>query len=277
MFSIRITCCALCFLFLLLPPTRAQQLPSVLAGSYPDSPEGLRKLMGDLVAAAKTNSKRESQLVASLRLPDAASWFADVFGPDNGATLAASYQRSATDLNQYAKGLFGYCAKVGINEIAIERLGTPGHPIFSDKILASMVHSAPLYRVSFRTENMEIATSENYVYVQGGFRRVDDDVFMSLPGMPTRRIRLGEHVLLPKVPTIKPTTPTDAAGKPMHGRVRLLVRMDVKGDVKEVKLEKGDPLLGQAAADAVRQWHFEPFTINGNPTEVETWVSVKFP
>jgi len=193
MFSIRITCYALCFLFFLLPPTRAQQLPSVPAVSYPDSPEGLRKLMGDLVAAAKTNSKRESQLVTSLRLPDAASWFADVFGPDNGATLAASYQRSAADLNQYAEGLFGYCAKAGINEIAIERLGTPGHPIFSDKILASMVHSAPLYRVSFRTENMEIATSENYVYVQGGFHRVDDDVFMSLPGMPTRRIRLGEH------------------------------------------------------------------------------------
>src|SRR5262245_23938319 len=135
MILVRITCYAFCFLFLLLPPTRARQLPSVPSGSYPDSPEGLRKLMGDLVAAAKTDSKRESQLVASLRLPDAASWFADVFGLDNGARLAASYQTSAAELDQYAKDLFSYCVKKGVNEIEIERLGNPDHPIFNDKVL----------------------------------------------------------------------------------------------------------------------------------------------
>src|SRR5260370_17599973 len=110
MFSVRITCYAFCFLFVLLPPTRAQQLPSVPAGSYPDSPEGLRKLMGDLVAAAKTNSKRESQLVTSLRLPDAASWFGAVFVPDNRATLAAADQPPAADLNHYTRAPVRYFA-----------------------------------------------------------------------------------------------------------------------------------------------------------------------
>jgi len=274
MLRTRCISCTLCLLFCgwVLPPALAQQAP---ATNYPDSPDGLGKLMGDLVAAAKTNSVRERQLVAGLRLADAPAWFEEVFGPDYGPELATSYRLSEAELDGYTSGLFEYCVKSGVTEIKVEQLGTPQHPIFSERVLTAMVHPVPLYRVSFRAKGHEVATSNNYVYAQGGFRRVSDDVFMALPGMPSARIRIADY--RPKGSQVRPIPPTDAAGKPMHGTVLLKVLIDTKGEVKTVKLEKGDPMLGQAATEAVRQWHFEPLAVAGNPLEVETTVSVHFP
>jgi TonB family protein len=63
----------------------------------------------------------------------------------------------------------------------------------------------------------------------------------------------------------------------MHGNVLLNLIIDTNGNVKNVELKKGDPVLGQAAADAVRQWQYAPFTVNGTPMEVYTQVTVRFP
>jgi TonB family protein len=243
---------------------------------YPDSPEGLEMLMGDLVSAAKTNSVRESQLIDSLRLPDAPSWFDEVFGSENGVKLAASYQKSEVEFKTYAKDLFVYCANEEVNEILIDRLDTPGHAIFSDKVVTSMFHPVPLYRVSFRNHGSERATSESYVYVKGGFRRLPDDVLLALSGMPLMRMRFAEDAYPPKV-QVKPKVPSDAEGRPRHGKVILWVMVDTNGHVKDVKLRRGDPVLGEAAAEAVRQWQFKPMTVSGNPVEVETLISVRFP
>jgi protein TonB len=38
----------------------------------------------------------------------------------------------------------------------------------------------------------------------------------------------------------------------------------------------GHPILIQAALDAVRQWEYQPFLLNGEPAEIETAVEVKF-
>lgn len=38
----------------------------------------------------------------------------------------------------------------------------------------------------------------------------------------------------------------------------------------------GHPLLVKAAIDAVRQWRYRPYVLNGEPVEVETQVTVNF-
>jgi protein TonB len=35
-------------------------------------------------------------------------------------------------------------------------------------------------------------------------------------------------------------------------------------------------MLTQSALDAVRQWRYRPYMLNGEPTEVETTVTVNF-
>ena len=48
------------------------------------------------------------------------------------------------------------------------------------------------------------------------------------------------------------------------------------GSVRQVELVSGDPLLVQAAIDAVKQWRYQPTLLNGQPVEVDNEVSVVF-
>ena len=52
--------------------------------------------------------------------------------------------------------------------------------------------------------------------------------------------------------------------------------IDKQGHVAKTKAESGHPILIQAAMDAVKNWDYQPFMLNGEPTEVETSVTVKF-
>ena len=49
------------------------------------------------------------------------------------------------------------------------------------------------------------------------------------------------------------------------------------GTVQQLQLLNADsPLLIQAAMDAVKQWVYQPTLLNGNPTEVQTTITVNF-
>jgi protein TonB len=48
------------------------------------------------------------------------------------------------------------------------------------------------------------------------------------------------------------------------------------GLMENVRVVNGPPLLQQAALDAVRQWTYKPYLLNGEPVEVETTVNVVF-
>jgi len=48
------------------------------------------------------------------------------------------------------------------------------------------------------------------------------------------------------------------------------------GAILSLQLVSGHPLLAPAAIDAVRQWRYRPYTLNGEPAEVETMVTVRF-
>jgi protein TonB len=48
------------------------------------------------------------------------------------------------------------------------------------------------------------------------------------------------------------------------------------GKVSQVKLLSGDPILGRAAMDAIRQWRYHPALLNGKPTQTETDITLNF-
>ena len=70
--------------------------------------------------------------------------------------------------------------------------------------------------------------------------------------------------------------PADARAARVEGPVVLGVVINETGDVESVKLINGDPLLAPAAIDAVKQWKYRPYILNGEPTVVETTVTVQF-
>ena len=48
------------------------------------------------------------------------------------------------------------------------------------------------------------------------------------------------------------------------------------GTVKDVRVESGSPLLAQAAIDAVKQWRYKPYLLNGVPVEIDSRITINF-
>jgi periplasmic protein TonB len=92
-----------------------------------------------------------------------------------------------------------------------------------------------------------------------------------------QRIRVSQGVsqkLLVK--RVDPEYPFEARRKRMHGSVVLHIVITKAGDVATVELVVGDPLFAAAAMDAVKQWKYKPYLLDGIPIEVDTQVLVSF-
>jgi TonB family protein len=100
--------------------------------------------------------------------------------------------------------------------------------------------------------------------------------FPGIPFMPTR-IRISSGVaagLLVK--KTNPVYPEDAKQNRLQGVVVLRTTIGKDGLIKDLQLVSGHPALFPAAMDAVRRWEYKPYSLNGEPVEVETTITVNF-
>jgi periplasmic protein TonB len=58
--------------------------------------------------------------------------------------------------------------------------------------------------------------------------------------------------------------------------VRLHAIIARDGTIQSLNVISGHPLLASAALDAVRQWRYRPYLLNGEAVEVETFITVNF-
>jgi periplasmic protein TonB len=75
---------------------------------------------------------------------------------------------------------------------------------------------------------------------------------------------------------VRPTYPRMAIMTRTQGVVLLHAIIGRDGSIKQLQVVSGHPLLIQAALDAVQQWKYRPYLLNGEPVEVETQVTVNF-
>ena len=48
------------------------------------------------------------------------------------------------------------------------------------------------------------------------------------------------------------------------------------GNIENLRVISGHPMLVQSALDAVKQWRYKPYYLNGEPVEVDTTITVNF-
>jgi TonB family protein len=90
-------------------------------------------------------------------------------------------------------------------------------------------------------------------------------------------VRISSDVMQALVVTkIAPIYPPLARQARIQGTVILKVRINAAGDIGDMQLVSGHPLLAPAAIEAVKQWKYKPYLLNGDPVEVETQVTVNF-
>jgi TonB family protein len=75
---------------------------------------------------------------------------------------------------------------------------------------------------------------------------------------------------------VQPIYPKNALTMHVEGTVELQATVSTTGNITAVKVVSGDPQLTRAAADAVKQWKYKPYLLNGQPVEIQTEVSVNF-
>jgi TonB family protein len=92
---------------------------------------------------------------------------------------------------------------------------------------------------------------------------------------PTPRVSGGVMAgnLLTKVNAVYPP---DAKADGISGTVVLRAIIGADGIVQNLTVVAGPPVLASAALDAVRQWTYKPHLLNGNPTAVDTVITVNF-
>jgi TonB family protein len=78
------------------------------------------------------------------------------------------------------------------------------------------------------------------------------------------------------VTKVQPQYPDDAKQARIQGQVVLQAKIDKNGDVEELSLVSGHPMLAPAAIEAVKQWKYKPYLLNGQPVKVEPQIVVNF-
>ncbi len=90
-------------------------------------------------------------------------------------------------------------------------------------------------------------------------------------------IRVGGRVKPPKpIIQVHPDYPPLARQAHIQGQVLIDAVLDEQGNVIEVKVVSGPPLLYQAAVDALKKWKYEPTYLNDQPIAVQMVVTVTF-
>lgn len=75
---------------------------------------------------------------------------------------------------------------------------------------------------------------------------------------------------------VQPEYPPAAIARHAEGAVQIEATVNKEGNVTNLKVLSGDPVLARAALDAVRQWRFKPYYLDGDPVEIQTQITVNF-
>ena len=75
---------------------------------------------------------------------------------------------------------------------------------------------------------------------------------------------------------VMPIYPAIAKAAHTGGTVTLQAIISRAGTIENLRILGGPALLQQASVDAVKQWRYRPFLLNGEPVDVETSILVVF-
>jgi TonB family protein len=158
-----------------------------------------------------------------------------------------------------------------------------GHPILAPAAIEAVKQCRyQPYLVNGQAEDVATSLQINFTLADD---RLPDGVAGDTPGVQAGALggdaggppRVSEGVMRGlRTQKIDPVYPSTAFEADVQGLVLLVLRIDREGNVADVTLVSGHPLLVQAAMDAVKQWKYRPYLRNGTPTEVETMVHLRF-
>jgi protein TonB len=97
------------------------------------------------------------------------------------------------------------------------------------------------------------------------------------PAMPVAPLPVGGDVTAAKqISTVPPVYPAMARTQRVSGNVVIDALIDATGRVAKMKVISGPVLLHQAAMDALKQWKYQPASLNGQAVPMHLNVTIQF-
>jgi len=78
------------------------------------------------------------------------------------------------------------------------------------------------------------------------------------------------------VHAVNPVYPPEALAQKLHGAVVLQAVVGRDGSVEDLKIVRGYFVLGRAAIAAVKQWRFQPYSVDGHAVSTQTTITINF-
>src|SRR6202453_2771835 len=111
--------------------------------------------------------------------------------------------------------------------------------------------------------------------VMGGIGTAPAPVVKVAPPKGPARVSGGVVAGL-KISGANPVYPPIARAAHVSGAVVLHAIISKSGTIENLEVISGPEMLRNAATEAVRNWRYKPYILNGDPTEVETTITVNF-
>ena len=101
---------------------------------------------------------------------------------------------------------------------------------------------------------------------------------VAVPKVATpQRIRVSQGVTQGMIiRRVQPAYPPLARQARIQGPVVLQAEIGKDGSIQNLRLISGHPMLAPAAIEAIKQWKYKPYILNGEPVEVETTITFNF-
>src|SRR5208282_4020168 len=147
-----------------------------------------------------------------------------------------------------------------------------GHPMLAPAAIAAVKQ----WKYQSYMLNGEAVPVKTQIQVNFTLSENPTGTMASIPGTnPHLQIREGAMRAL-RIQTIDPIYPPLALQTHVQGSVILIVVVNSSGDVENLAPITGPPMLVEAATEAVKQWKYRPYLLNGEAVEVQTTVRINF-
>ncbi|HSC44488.1 MAG TPA: energy transducer TonB [Candidatus Acidoferrum sp.] len=152
-------------------------------------------------------------------------------------------------------------------------------PIFADPMPTSTTIGHVMDRISDGpVDPPDIPGTIDGSGPSAGLRIADTRSQPTRPAEPRQKTRIHEANINPAllIHRIEPVFPPLARQIRRSGKVELHAIISTDGSIQSLEVVSGDPLFVQSAIDAVRHWRYKPTLLNGQPVEVDTFITVLY-
>lgn len=250
--------------------------PPPLEFSDSSTPRAFKDQLSHLVRAEQAGNLSElNSEIHLLALPHAQAWFSKYFRRADVVDLDEEYQHEFEEFRGQLIASLHDDQKPPLERLRLERLSVP-----PKAAAGTWMPFRPVPWVAYDLRFFFLGSSWidwplAFTEVDGAFRYVGT----GRSPFWTRRLWLNEASEVMKAKLIKqipPVYPVFAQQTHLEGTVRLRATIGIDGAVTELSVISGDPVLTQAALDAVRQWVYVPTLWDGQPVKVKTTIDVVF-